>query len=74
MPDKTTGKLKKIENIIYSYGQIGGDHHKAWVLDQVMRIIKGDKYKEWVHEYEHTDNQGKSCDEKEYEWYIGIAP
>jgi hypothetical protein len=24
-----------------SYGQIDGDHHKAWVLDQVARILKG---------------------------------
>ena len=26
---------------ISSYGQIDGDHHKAWVLDQVARILKG---------------------------------
>jgi hypothetical protein len=23
------------------YGQFEGDHHKAWVLDQVARILKG---------------------------------
>lgn len=23
------------------YGQIDGDHHKLWVLDQVARILKG---------------------------------
>lgn len=26
---------------IGSYGQIDGDHHKLWVLDQVARILKG---------------------------------
>ena len=26
---------------IEKYGQIDGDHHKAWVLDQVARILKG---------------------------------
>lgn len=26
---------------IGSYGQIDGDHHKTWVLDQVARILKG---------------------------------
>lgn len=26
---------------IERYGQIDGDHHKAWVLDQVARILKG---------------------------------
>jgi hypothetical protein len=24
-----------------SYGQIDGEHHKLWVLDQVARILKG---------------------------------
>lgn len=24
---------------IFSYGQIDGDHHKQWVLDQVNRIL-----------------------------------
>ena len=26
---------------IERYGQIDGEHHKAWVLDQVARILKG---------------------------------
>ncbi len=26
---------------IESYGQIDSAHHKAWVLDQVMRILQG---------------------------------
>lgn len=43
---------------ITKYGQVDGSHHKAWVLDQVMRILKGGEieltqaswssgYKEW---------------------------
>lgn len=28
---------------ITTYGQIDGDQHKAWVLDQVARILKGTK-------------------------------
>lgn len=28
---------------ISQYGQIEGNHHKAWVLDQVSRILKGTK-------------------------------
>ncbi len=27
--------------LIQRYGQIGGDHHKAWVLDRVARVLKG---------------------------------
>jgi len=26
---------------VESYGQIDGDHHKTWVLDQVARILNG---------------------------------
>lgn len=26
---------------IQMYGQIDGDHHKLWVLDQVVRILNG---------------------------------
>lgn len=26
---------------ITKYGQIDGEHHKSWVLDQVARILKG---------------------------------
>lgn len=26
---------------IEKYGQIDGDHHKAWALDQIARILKG---------------------------------
>lgn len=28
---------------IQSYGQIDGSHHKQWVIDQVARILKGNK-------------------------------
>lgn len=28
---------------IFRYGQIDGDHHKTWVLDQVARILSGTK-------------------------------
>lgn len=27
--------------LIERYGQIDGAHHKAWVLDQVARVLKG---------------------------------
>jgi hypothetical protein len=33
--------LDWVEYWIASYGQIDGSHHKDWVMDQVMRIIKG---------------------------------
>ena len=26
------------------YGGIDGDHHKAWVIDQMVRVLAGDGY------------------------------
>jgi hypothetical protein len=41
---------------IEKYGQIDGDHHKLWVLDQVARILKGTPIKiklaKWDNGYE----------------------
>lgn len=49
----------------FRYGQIQGDHHRAWVIDQMVRALTGAKYSGWVKEYE---NDG------EYGWDTGIAP
>ena len=39
--------------LIEKYGQIDGDHHKTWVLDQVARILNGSPIKivkaEWTN-------------------------
>jgi len=44
------------------YGGIEGDHHRAWVIDQMVRALLGDRYNEWVE----TERDG--------EWDEGIAP
>ena len=67
-------KIKKIEDIIIRYGQTDGGHHKAWVLDQIMRTIKKEKYEDFVKEYEYTNDEGNPTEEKEYQWETGIAP
>ena len=52
-----------------SYGSIDGAHHKAWVIDQMVRALTGDQYDEWVR---------AACDGEDgpdtYEWNEGIAP
>ena len=62
-------KSKKILDFIYQYGQVDGSHHKAWVIDQIVRIITVDDYEEWVNKYEYDEETGE-----EYEWDTGIAP
>lgn len=53
--------------LAFRYGQIDGDWHKAWVIDQMVRALCGseEEYKEWVSKYTEGD---------EYEWDTGIAP
>lgn len=55
--------------IAASYGQIDGSHHKAWVIDQMVRALTGDGYKKFVAE---------NCDGEDgpdtYQWDEGIAP
>jgi len=51
--------------LIYQYGGIDGSHHKQWLLDQVVRILCGDDYQDWVDSWN---------DEGGGEWDTGIAP
>ena len=58
-----------ILSLISDYGQIWGDHHKAWVLDQIVRIITKDKYDAFVKSYCDGDDGPDT-----YDWDTGIAP
>ena len=62
-------KLTKIEDIIMQYGGIDGGHHKQWVLDQIVRIISGDNYYDWIKFYNDGDEGSNT-----YQWDEGIAP
>lgn len=56
-------------DLIVRYGGIDGEHHKAWVLDQVVRVLAQDEYDEIVR---------NACDGEDgpntYEWDVGVAP
>lgn len=74
---------------IDNYGGIGGSHHKQWVLDQVMRILKGTKVKvtlaTWddgsceyrvnldIPSQDYKDWIIARADE-DYPWDVGCAP
>jgi len=53
-------KLNRVLSLITEYGPIHGNHHKQWVLDQVIRILVDD-YSEWIKI-------------NGYKWDTGIAP
>jgi hypothetical protein len=62
-------KIAEALRMIQRYGGIGGDHHKAWVLDQVVRILAGNRYEQLVaHSKDGEDGPNT------YSWDTGIAP
>ena len=67
-------KIKKSMELLYSYGQVDGSHHKAWVIDQIAQILLGSSYEKFVHDYEYLDENGNESEEREYSWDTGIAP
>ena len=69
MKTYTDSDVYKALEIAYNYGSIDGDHHKMWVIDQMVRALTGDEYEEWVSEFCLEDG-----DPHAYEWDEGIAP
>ncbi len=58
--------------VIERFGGIECAHHKAWVIDQVVRCLLGsdeERYKAWVKEM-CFDEKG----EKIYDWSEGVPP
>jgi len=52
-------------------GGADGEHHKAWVIDQVVRELLGneDRYRKWVKRYRSGDDGPHT-----YTWDEGICP
>lgn len=64
-------RIKEALEIAWSYAQVDGAHHKAWVIDQMVRVLCGGEkeYIEWIKAYETPVSS-----EEYYEWDSGIAP
>ena len=48
--DEGTASAAKAIELAVRFGGIGGDHHKAWVIDQMVRALAGDRYDAIVKE------------------------
>lgn len=64
-----TKRVAEALNIAWTHGGTDGAHHKAWVIDQMVRALTGPGYKAWVK----TAKAGEDGPET-YEWDEGIAP
>lgn len=65
-----TDRIKKALDIIARYGGNDGSHHKQWVLDQVVRALTVNGYKEWCREW----SAGEDGPDTYGEWDTGTAP
>ena len=66
--DEEALRIKKALEVAYQHGQNDAAHHKAWVIDQMVRRLLGDDYDAWIEKYKHDDSG------EFYNWYCGIAP
>jgi hypothetical protein len=60
---------EKALRLLIEYGQIDGEHHKTWVIDQAVRALSGP----WYDQLIAAANDGEDGPET-YTWDIGIAP
>lgn len=51
------------------FGGIDGDHHKAWVIDQMVRALTGDNYDAFVADACNGEDGPET-----YEWNVGVSP
>lgn len=66
---KLEKKVEKALDLIVRYGGIDGDHHKAWVLDQIARVLAGGNYDKLVEDARKGEDGPET-----YDWDVGIAP
>jgi hypothetical protein len=62
-------RTSKALDIARQYGGIVGDHHRAWVIDQMVRALTGDGYAMFV-----ADAKAGKDGPETYDWDEGIAP
>ena len=56
-------------DIARRYGGIDGDHHNAWVIDQMCRALLGDGYAAFMADAKDGEDGPET-----YSWDEGIAP
>lgn len=67
--DDDWNKIQAALALAFDYGGIDGAHHKAWVIDQIVRALAGDRYEAFV-----TQVQLGMDGPETYKWDCGIAP
>ena len=67
VPRDRLGLPDAAADVATKYGMIGGEHHKQWVIDQMLRMMLGDKdYDAWVKHMNSFEDHPA--------WDVGVAP
>jgi hypothetical protein len=69
MPCALPEQVREALRIAMRHGQHDEAHHKAWVIDQMVRALTGDQYAAWVAESRAGEDGPET-----YDWDEGIAP
>lgn len=56
-------------DLAIKYGGVDGNHHKNWVIDQIVRLLSGEEYDQIVADACNGEDGPHT-----YEWDCGIAP
>jgi hypothetical protein len=64
-----TEKVQKAIELATQYGGIDGDDHKDWVIDQIVRVLAGERYDEVIRKAKAGEDGPET-----YNWNEGIAP
>ena len=62
-------RIDEAITIAVKYGGIDGEHHKTWVIDQMVRALAGDRYETIVKDAKAGEDGPET-----YAWDVGIAP
>ncbi|GAB1642515.1 hypothetical protein [Krasilnikovia sp. MM14-A1259] len=69
VPESDQDRIELSLELAFQYGQIDGEHHKTWVIDQIVRTLAGDRYEQLIVAYRDGEDGPES-----YSWDEGIAP
>lgn len=68
-PEKAIQRIEEAITMAVQYGGSDGAMHKAWVIDQMVRILAGKDYKQIVIDACNGEDGPET-----YEWDVGIPP
>lgn len=68
-PENDADRIDLAVDVAFEFGQIDGDHHKAWTIDQMVRVLAGERYAALIEEYRDGVDGPDT-----YTWDEGIAP